>query len=72
MADFIELTYYKRNSYVPEDAMATKKKFLINVGDISTITPYKESTKIRYKSTGEEFEVCESLPEIEEKINGSD
>lgn len=70
MANFIELTYYKRNSYVPEDAKPTTKQFLINVDDISTITPYEHSTKIRYKATGEEIEVCEGLEEITTKIKG--
>lgn len=71
MARFIELTYYKRNKLYPEDSEPTGKKFLMNTDDVSTFTPYEESTKIRHKYTGEIIEVSESLEEIKEKLKGS-
>lgn len=71
MARFIELTYYKYNSFVPENSGSTGKRFLLNVDDISSVTPYEESTKIRYKYTGEIIQVTESLEEVKEKLKGS-
>ena len=70
MAKFIELTYYKYNTIYPSDSGTTEKEFLLNSEDISTVTPYEGSTKIRFKYTGETIEVTETLEEIIVKLKG--
>jgi len=67
---FIWLTYYEHNRTFPEKSGTTGKRFLFNVDDISTVTPYDHSTKIVKKYTGVEIEVIESLVEIWELIKG--
>ena len=49
MARFIELTYYNYNRTFPDMSVDTGKKFLQNVDDISSVTTYEHSTKIRLK-----------------------
>ncbi len=71
MARLIELTYYEHDRTFPEKSGGTGKKFLLNTDDISTITPYEASTKIRFKYTGEIIEVCETVSEVKMKIKGS-
>ena len=70
MARFIELTYYNYNRTFPDMSVDTGKKFLQNVDDISSVTTYEHSTKIRLKYTAVVIEVVESLEVIKQKLRG--
>lgn len=70
MARFIELTYYEHNRTFPEKSGGTGKKFFMNTDDISTITPYEKSTKVRHKYTNVVIEVVETYEVILAKLKG--
>ena len=66
----IELTYYNYNRTFPDMSVDTGKKFLQNVDDISSVTTYQNSTKIRLKYTDVVIEVVEPLEVIKQKLTG--
>jgi len=71
MSRFIELTFYEHNKTFPEKSGTSGKKFLLNTDDIGSVIPYKYSTKIRYKYTGECVEVSESYTIIFGKLKNT-
>jgi len=68
MVRFIELTYFERDTVYPDKSCDTGKTFLLNTDDISTLTQYGDSTKIRFKYSGGFVHVVESYAQIFEKL----
>lgn len=60
---FIELTYFKSARQYGASAGDSGKKFYQRYDLIARITPYHDSSKIRFED-GSEFEVSESITEI--------